>query len=322
MRRFEVARERRAERLGERQDAGVLPAAVVMQRVGRSPRAASAAAAGSYDGGCAPHPRSSTVAPMRSSIEATSSTCAGLAVVRRAHHRQLALAEAEALQNAGAHRRRGDERLGRRAQEDGRLDRAGFQHDLAVDVGGAGGDVMHRLDARSAPHGDRRNAGQLPEHDGDAAFALSVSIPAPSVSRGGTDGAGRNELRASRPEAAAERRSWHSRIAPRARALSCGAAAATRSRRRSTTVARATARSLHLIPVERLKRDRARIVPRRFGTARLRTVSSVSQRLALDERAASLARLIRLCALDGWTRPDCDQPRRSVSTPCCCRRRR
>ena len=54
---------------------------------------------------------------------------------------------------------------------------ADAQQHLAVDVRDARGDVMDRLDARTAPHRDRRYPGQLPEHDGDRAFACEVPPP-------------------------------------------------------------------------------------------------------------------------------------------------
>jgi hypothetical protein len=79
------------------------------------------------------------------------------AVVRGAHHGQLPLAEAEPLHDAGPHRGGRDERLGRAAQVDRGLDRADLEHDRAVRIAHAGGDVVDGLDPRSAPNGDGRD---------------------------------------------------------------------------------------------------------------------------------------------------------------------
>ena len=70
-----------------------------------------------------------------------------------------------------------DERLGRAAQEDRRLDGPDLEHDRSVGAGRAGGDLVDGLDARSAPDGDGRDTGQLPEHDGEAAFACEPAPP-------------------------------------------------------------------------------------------------------------------------------------------------
>ncbi len=100
------------------------PLQLLCSCVGCSPRAASAAAAGSYDGrvrsaGEIVDARADPGQHRRDQLDVP-----GLAVVRGAHDRQLALAETEPFEHPGPDGGSGDERLGRGAQENGRVDRS------------------------------------------------------------------------------------------------------------------------------------------------------------------------------------------------------
>ncbi len=87
-----------------------------------------------------------------------------LAVMRTGDDRDLTLIEAESLGDPGAHDRRGDERLGGRAQENRDVHRSDGVENVALVVGNARSDAMDRFDAATTRYGDCRRTVEKNRH--------------------------------------------------------------------------------------------------------------------------------------------------------------